>query len=59
MGVTTNLTWSFRMFMNYEILRRQNMDWRLGVGYFHHSNGHTRITKSRYKFVSDESFGRY
>jgi hypothetical protein len=47
-AVTTNLTWSFRMFMHYQILSSDSMDWRLGVGYFHHSNGHTRLANQGY-----------
>lgn len=42
-GITTDLAWSFRLFMNYQFLSGQKMDWRAGVGYFHHSNGHTRL----------------
>jgi len=42
-GITTDLAWSFRIFMNYQILSGQKIDWRAGVGYFHHSNGHTRL----------------
>jgi len=42
-GVTTNLTWSFRVFMYYDILQKQKTNWRIGAGYYHHSNGHTRL----------------
>jgi hypothetical protein len=42
-GITTDLVWSFRLFMNYQFLSGEKMDWRAGVGYFHHSNGHTRL----------------
>jgi hypothetical protein len=42
-AITTDLVWSFRAFMYYEILSGSNLDWRLGLGYFHHSNGHTRL----------------
>jgi len=42
-GITTDLTMSFRSFMHYQIISRELMDWRLGVGYLHHSNGHTRL----------------
>lgn len=42
-GITTDLVWSFRSFFHYQFLSGEKMDWRLGVGYFHHSNGHTRL----------------
>lgn len=43
MAISTDLVWSFRLFMYYNFLKRERMDWRLGVGYSHHSNGHTRL----------------
>ncbi|MBT8252507.1 MAG: deacylase [Flavobacteriaceae bacterium] len=42
-AITTNLNWSFRSFLYYSVSKQKKMDWRLGVGYFHHSNGHTRL----------------
>ncbi len=42
-GITTNVTWSFRAFMHYQLISGNKIDWRMGVGYFHHSNGHTRL----------------
>jgi len=42
-GVSTNITWSFRLFMYYKWLQTEKIDWRVGAGYFHHSNGHTRL----------------
>jgi hypothetical protein len=42
-GITTDVTMSFRAFMHYQIFSRELMDWRLGIGYLHHSNGHTRL----------------
>ncbi|NNM22964.1 MAG: deacylase [Flavobacteriaceae bacterium] len=42
-GITTDVVWSFRAFMHYQFLSGEKLDWRLGVGYFHHSNGHTRL----------------
>ena len=47
-AVSTNITWSFRAFLHYDILRREKVDWRLGLGYFHHSNGHTRLPNQGY-----------
>ncbi|MEZ4794015.1 MAG: acyloxyacyl hydrolase [Flavobacteriaceae bacterium] len=42
-GVTTDLTWSFRASFFYKLLKTQIVDYRLGLVYFHHSNGHTRL----------------
>jgi hypothetical protein len=42
-GITTKLNWSFRSFLYYDIYKTERIDWRFGLGYFHHSNGHTRL----------------
>ncbi len=42
-GVSTDITWSFTTFMHYQFITGEKIDWRIGVGYFHHSNGHTRL----------------
>ncbi len=42
-GITTDVTMSFRSFIHYQIISRELLDWRLGIGYLHHSNGHTRL----------------
>lgn len=42
-GITTYLVWSFRAHFNYKLFTKGNIDWRAGIGYFHHSNGHTRL----------------
>tara|TARA_B100001765_G_C19504766_1_gene341889 strand:- start:1482 stop:2429 length:948 start_codon:yes stop_codon:yes gene_type:complete len=42
-AVTTKLTWSFRVFFKYRFLESRRIDWQLGAGFFHHSNGHTRL----------------
>lgn len=42
-GITTDLAWSFRLFMYYNFLTGEKIDWRMGIGYSHHSNGHTRL----------------
>ena len=47
-AVSTKLNWSFRMYLYYEMLRTTNIDWRLGLGYSHHSNGHTRLPNQGY-----------
>jgi len=42
-AISTRVTWSFRAFMHYRFLTSEKMDYRIGVGYFHHSNGHTKL----------------
>jgi hypothetical protein len=47
-AVTTDLTWSLRAFMHYQLSSTETIDWRIGAGYFHHSNGHTFIPNQGY-----------
>jgi hypothetical protein len=42
-AVSTDLTWSFRLFAYYPFLKTEQIDFRIGAGYFHQSNGHTRF----------------
>lgn len=42
-AITTKINWSFRSFLYYNIYKTKRINWRLGLGYFHHSNGHTRL----------------
>ena len=42
-AVTTDFTWSFKLFSHYKVASTQKVDWRAGIGYSHHSNGHTRL----------------
>lgn len=42
-AITTDISWSFRAGFNYELIQTEKIDWRLGIGYYHHSNGHTRL----------------
>lgn len=42
-AITTSINWSFKSFAYYDVLHGDKIDWRLGLGYFHHSNGHTRL----------------
>ncbi len=39
----TRLNWSFRLFFYYKFLQTKNSNWRVGFGYFHQSNGHTKL----------------
>tara|TARA_R110002012_G_scaffold43974_5_gene118583 strand:- start:2999 stop:4264 length:1266 start_codon:yes stop_codon:yes gene_type:complete len=47
-AVTTEITWAFRMYLYYKFLSLRNSDWRVGLGYSHHSNGHTRLLNQGY-----------
>ncbi len=47
-AVTTDITWAFRLYLNYVVLSTKNIDWRTGIGYSHHSNGHTRLMNQGY-----------
>lgn len=42
-AITTKFNWSFRSFLYYDLLKQKTTSWRLGIGYLHHSNGHTRL----------------
>ncbi|WGF92116.1 acyloxyacyl hydrolase [Aequorivita marisscotiae] len=47
-AVTTDITWAFRMYLYYHFLTTKNIDWRMGLGYSHHSNGHMRLLNQGY-----------
>jgi hypothetical protein len=47
-AVSTNFTWTFRLFFHYKIYESQLIQWRLGGGLLHHSNGHTRLPNNGY-----------
>ena len=47
-AVTTDITWAFRMYFYYQLFSTDNIDWRAGLGYSHHSNGHTRLLNQGY-----------
>ncbi|MBT8263267.1 MAG: acyloxyacyl hydrolase [Bacteroidia bacterium] len=47
-AMSTDLSWSFRAYLHYELLRTRYIDWRIGLGYSHHSNGHTRLPNQGY-----------
>ncbi len=42
-AVTTDFTWAFKLNFYYNVYQSRNIDWRVGVGYAHHSNGHSRL----------------
>lgn len=47
-AIATDITWAFRLYLNYQILSTNKIDWRVGLGYSHHSNGHTRLMNNGY-----------
>tara|TARA_B100000795_G_scaffold190817_1_gene145387 strand:+ start:2607 stop:3869 length:1263 start_codon:yes stop_codon:yes gene_type:complete len=50
-AVSTDITWAFRLFLYYKLLSTKNVNWRLGLGFSHHSNGHTRLDNSGYNSI--------
>ncbi|WP_136480536.1 acyloxyacyl hydrolase [Cognatitamlana onchidii] len=42
-AISTKFNWAFRSVLYYNVHKASRMNWRLGLGYFHHSNGHTRL----------------
>lgn len=42
-AISTNFTWAFRTNLSYEIHKKNNLNLRIGIGYFHNSNGHLRL----------------
>lgn len=42
-AISTHFTWAFRSNLYYELMRSENYKVKLGLGYFHNSNGHTRL----------------
>ena len=42
-AVSTRFTWNYRMFVNYRFGAKKKVNFRLSGGYFHHSNGHTKL----------------
>ena len=41
--ITTNLNWSFKLFLKYNLIRYDDLRWNFGAGFFHYSNGHTKL----------------
>jgi len=42
-AITTKVNWSFRSFLYYDVFNTDKTVWRFGLGYLHHSNGHTNL----------------
>ncbi|GAA3612217.1 acyloxyacyl hydrolase [Flavivirga amylovorans] len=47
-AVSTDFTWSFRLFMYYNMIQSKQINWRIGTGYAHNSNGHTKLPNQGY-----------
>ena len=47
-AISTDLTWSFKLQSHYKILKLKTVNYRIGLGYFHHSNGHSRLPNQGY-----------
>jgi len=42
-AISTDFTWAFKLFLYYDVLKMNALNWRLGAGYVHNSNGHTSL----------------
>ncbi len=42
-AISTKFTWAFKAFLYYDFLKKEKVDWRLGAGFHHQSNGHTSL----------------
>lgn len=42
-AITTDLNWAFRLFFQYQLITTRKINWRMGLGYMHQSNGHFRL----------------
>ena len=43
MAISTHFTWAFRSNLYYSLLEKEDYNLKLGLGYFHNSNGHVRL----------------
>jgi len=50
-AVSTDITWAFRFLIKYKLYSTKNIDWKLGVGLSHHSNGHTKLDNRGYNIL--------
>ncbi|WP_161555233.1 acyloxyacyl hydrolase [Dokdonia sinensis] len=42
-SISTDITWSNRAVLQYTFLEKNRVDYSIGLGAMHHSNGHTRL----------------
>ena len=47
-AISTNFNWSFRIFMYYSLLKSEPINWRIGIGCNHNSNGHAKLPNQGY-----------
>jgi len=50
-GVSTRMNWSYKSSILYDVLKGDKSTWRIGLGYFHHSNGHVRKPNRGYNSI--------
>lgn len=50
-AVSTDITWAYRLFLQYRLFSNASINWRVGLGYSHHSNGHTRLDNRGYNSI--------
>ena len=50
-AVSTDITWAFRFLIKYKLYSTNNIDWKLGLGLSHHSNGHTKLDNRGYNIL--------
>lgn len=50
-AVSTDITWAFRFLLKYKLLTSKTIDWNLGIGLSHHSNGHTKLDNRGYNAI--------
>lgn len=42
-AISTDLKWAFRLFFSYTLIKSNYLLWKIGGGYLHHSNGHSKL----------------
>lgn len=47
-GVSTKLTWAFKVLFNYNFVMKEKATWKVGAGLLHQSNGHTNLPNNGY-----------
>ena len=50
-AVSTDITWAFRFLIKYKLFATKTIDWNLGIGLSHHSNGHTKLDNRGYNAI--------
>jgi hypothetical protein len=51
-AITTKINWSFRSFIYCDVFKTNKTDWRIGLGYLHHSNGHKNLPNQRLNSIA-------